>query len=227
MTPRQRELLQLMYTTQRGGGGPDPFTASGLQLSQTPAPEAEDEARTDQPTQEKPLEAPKLQAAKPLAKSKPLQLYNTPAKAFIEGMVKRGWTPQEAAGAAGNVHVESGFKPYIKSSAPGEQSYGLLQWNGARLRGLQQYAQLTGKDWTDPETQMDWINLERTGDSTIFGGDNESHAYHRALSPGGTPADIAERFGRYVERPLDLSQSVDQRRRAADQYAGLGQSSES
>jgi hypothetical protein len=42
-----------------------------------------------------------------------------PGVDFVQGMVRRGWTPNEAAGAAGNVHVESGFRPYIKSAAPG------------------------------------------------------------------------------------------------------------
>lgn len=149
-----------------------------------------------------------------------------PAVDFVQGMVRRGWAPNEAAGAAGNVHVESGFKPYIKSAAPGEQSYGFLQWNGDRLRGLQNYAQQTNKDWTDPDTQMDWIHMERTGDSIKYGGTDERWAYRHAFKGGGSPADIAQRFGIYVERPQDINQSVDLRRRAATQYAGVGQSTE-
>lgn len=140
-------------------------------------------------------------------------------EAFVKGMIKRGWTPEEAAGAAGNVHVESGFKPYVKSSVPGEQSYGFLQWNKDRLQGLKNYAASKGKDWRDPDTQMDWIHLERTGESVKYGGTNEASAYKKAFSGGGSPAEIAQRFGRFVERPKDLSQSVKIRMSAADRYA--------
>lgn len=137
---------------------------------------------------------------------------------FVEGMMRRGWTIQEAAGAAGNAHVESGFKPTIKSSVPGEHSYGFLQWNGPRLKGLQNMAASTGRDWTDPETQMDWINMERSGKSVEFGGTDERAMYSKALT-GGTPEDIAQRFGQYVERPKRLSDTLAMRRQAASKYA--------
>ena len=144
------------------------------------------------------------------------------AEAFVKGMIKRGWTPSEAAGAAGNVHVESGFKPGVKSSVPGEQSFGFLQWNKDRLQGLKNYAASKGMDRQSPEAQMDWINLERTGGSVKYGGTDESGAYKKALSAGGTPEQIAARFGQYVERPKDLSQSVRERMGAAMQYAKFG-----
>jgi hypothetical protein len=143
------------------------------------------------------------------------------AEAFVKGMVKRGWTPEEAAGAAGNVHVESGFRPEIKSSVPKEQSYGFLQWNKERLQGLKNMAAAKKLDWRDPEAQMDWIHMERTGESVKYGGGDERSAYKKAFAGGGDAATIAERFGKYVERPKDLSQSVAQRRGAATQYAKL------
>jgi len=141
------------------------------------------------------------------------------ASDFIRGMVKRGWKPEEAAGAAGNVHVESGFRS-IPSNVPGEQSFGLLQWNGQRLQGLRNYATVHGLDINDLETQMDYANLERTGDSVAYGGTDERGNYRAAFKPGGSPADIAERFGRFVERPLDLGSTLAVRRRAAEQYYG-------
>lgn len=146
-------------------------------------------------------------------------------KSLVDGMIKRGWTPEEAAALAGNVHVESGFRPEIKSKAAGEQSYGFMQWNKERLAGLKNMAAAKGIDWRDPEAQMDWIHMERTGESAKYGGSNEASAYKKAFGSGGTPAQLAERFGRYVERPKDLSQSVKQRMSAADQYAALVQKS--
>jgi len=140
------------------------------------------------------------------------------ASAFVQGMIKRGWSPQEAAGAAGNVHVESGFRPEVKSSSPKEQSYGFMQWNHERLAGLKNMAEARGADWTDPEVQMDYINMERTGESKKFGGSDERSAYRRAFEDGGSASEIAERFGRYVERPWRLADSLEIRKLAAEQY---------
>jgi LysM repeat protein len=139
--------------------------------------------------------------------------------AFMEGMLRRGWTVEEAAAVAGNAHVESGFQPGIKSSVPNENSYGFLQWNQRRLKGLQNMAAQTQRDWTDPEVQMDWINMERTGDSVNYGGEDESRMYAKAFEGGGTPEDMAERFGQFVERPLKLSDTAHIRRAAAAKYA--------
>jgi hypothetical protein len=136
----------------------------------------------------------------------------------MEGMMRRGWTPEEAAGAAGNVHVESGFHPGIKSSVPNESSFGFLQWNNQRLRGLQTMAEASGRDWQDPEVQMDWIQMERNGESVKFGGSDERHFYNKAFSGGGTPEEIAERFGQYVERPRRLADTVEIRKAAAAKY---------
>jgi hypothetical protein len=138
-----------------------------------------------------------------------------PADAFIVGMRRRGWTPEEAKGTAGNIAVESGFSPSVKSSVPNESSYGFLQWNKDRLQGLKNYADSVEKDWRDPETQMDWMDMERSGASRDFGGSDERTAYRRAFAGGGTPAEIAGRFAKYVERPKDLSQSIAQREAAA------------
>ena len=171
-----------------------------------------------------------VQAAEPKAQLTKTKAGKTPeysgAEAFVQGLVKRGWTPEEAAGAAGNAHVESGFKSGVKSSAPGEQSFGFLQWNSKRLQGLKNYAASKGMDWQDPEAQLDWIHLERTGGSTKYGGPDESAAYKKALAGGGSPQDIAARFGKYVERPKDLSQSVNQRMSAASSYLKFAKTSE-
>ena len=126
---------------------------------------------------------------------------------------------EEAAAAAGNAHVESGFQPGIKSSVPSENSYGFLQWNQKRLTGLQNMAAQTQRDWTDPEVQMDWINMERTGKSVDYGGEDETRMYARAFEGGGSPEDMAERFGQFVERPKKLSDTAHIRRAAAAKYA--------
>jgi len=131
-------------------------------------------------------------------------------------MVNRGWSVPEASAAAGNVHVESGFRPGIV--APNGDT-GLLQWNGGRLSGMQRYAAATGRDWRDPEAQMDWIAMERSGDSRRWGVD-ERGGYRRAFAGGGAPGDMAATFGQYVERPKDLSATVGQRSAMAVAYGG-------
>lgn len=160
------------------------------------------------------------ETSRPAPKAGKTQAY-AGGQAFVDGLIKRGWTPDEAAAAAGNAHVESGFKPGVKSSVANEQSYGFLQWNGKRLQGLKNMAKDKGLDWQDPEAQLDYIHMERTGESAKYGGTDESAMYKKALSGGGSPAEMAERFGKYVERPKDLSQSVKLRMAAADQYAAL------
>jgi len=138
-------------------------------------------------------------------------------QAFVRGMVDRGWTPQEAAAAAGNVHVESGFVPAI-SQQGGGPGRGLAQWGGDRFTGLQKYAAATGRDWHDPNVQMDWLAMERTGESTTYGGSDERGAFTKAFAGGGTPAELAENFGRYVERPARLSDTLTDRRAYAELY---------
>jgi hypothetical protein len=137
-------------------------------------------------------------------------------QAFVQGLVNRGWSVPEASAAAGNAHVESGFRPGIV--APNGDT-GLLQWNGPRLAGMQRYAAATGRDWRDPEAQLDWIAMERSGDSRRFGVD-ERGGYRKAFAGGGAPGDMAAGFGQYVERPADLSASVAQRSAMATAYGG-------
>jgi len=177
------------------------------------------EPKTQEKPQEKPQAKPEAKALGYRAKLPPVIRTSMAGHNFVQGMINRGWTPAEAAAAAGNVHVESGFFPGIKSLSPGEQSFGLMQWNGDRLAGLQRYGLAFGRDWKDPEVQMDYINMERNGQSVVYGGTDERRAYQNAFGRGGSAADMAERFGRYVERPLTLANTVDQRRAAAEEYS--------
>jgi hypothetical protein len=142
---------------------------------------------------------------------------------FMQGMVQRGWSPQEAAAAAGNVQVESVFRPGIQEVKPlaGRGGYGLIQWTGPRRRALERYAATTGRNIADPQVQMDWLAMERSGESTRYGGPDERASFQRAFARGGSPEDIAHRFGRFVERPANLGATAAKRRAAAARYARL------
>jgi|SRR5262245_29813127 len=232
---KQTELLQHFFK-QLGGGGPmgamlAASQGGGLDLELEPDEEdkpaitgadfTEDQEEEEPEAEGKP-QRPQYQPEEPVTpeetpRGSKSHMYSGSSQ-FVKGMIARGWTPEEAAGVAGNVHVESGFKPYIKSSVPGEHSYGFLQWNKERLRGLQNMAAIQGRDWQDPEVQMDYIQAERSGDSIKFGGGDERNSYYKAFAQGGTPAEIAERFGRFVERPLRLADTVETRRKMAEMY---------
>src|SRR5262245_16023487 len=149
-------------------------------------------------------------------KPPPLSQGSYQPNAFVQGMVNRGWTNDEAAAAAGNAHIESGFIP--ANVAPGGDS-GLIQWAGPRLAGLQSYASATGRSWKDPEAQMDWLSVERSGEPTKWGGSDERDSFRKAFDTGGSPQEMAARFGQFVERPRDLSATVGQRMAAAGLYA--------
>lgn len=69
-----------------------------------------------------------------------------------------GYNPVQAAAITGNIEQESGFNPM--SLNKGEGAYGLLQWRGPRLTGLQQFAQSQGADPSDWRTQLDFMRYE-------------------------------------------------------------------
>lgn len=69
-----------------------------------------------------------------------------------------GYTPTQAAALLGNMEQESGFNP--NSINKGEGAYGLLQWRGPRLAGLQQFAQSQGADPSDWRTQLNFARYE-------------------------------------------------------------------
>jgi Phage tail lysozyme len=154
---------------------------------------------------------------KPTRKTRPTSV----SERFIAGMVQRGWTPAEAAAAAGNIHAESGFDPGIQERRPiaGRGGFGFLQWTGPRRRALERFAQLTGRSLSDPELQMDFLHAERTGESTRYGGPDERRSYRQAFPEGGGPRELAYRFGAHVERPANLAASAETRTTAARQFA--------
>ncbi|MDQ3158521.1 MAG: phage tail tip lysozyme [bacterium] len=71
---------------------------------------------------------------------------------------KVGFTPIQAAGAMGNILAESGFNP--EAINPTSGAYGLIQWLGGRLTGLENFATSQGKDKSDLELQLDYMKQE-------------------------------------------------------------------
>lgn len=73
-------------------------------------------------------------------------------------LLSKGVPPVGAAAILGNIEGESSFNP----AATNGTHDGLCQWGGGRLTGLRTYASSKGKEWTDVQTQLEymWSELE-------------------------------------------------------------------
>jgi len=75
------------------------------------------------------------------------------------------YTPKQACGIIGNLLQESNLNPMQPSEVPGEDSYGIAQWNAAeiagyRQQGLIQYCTLHGYDYTSLSGQLKYLKYE-------------------------------------------------------------------
>lgn len=125
-------------------------------------------------------------------------------RALFDGLVQRGLTPVMAAGVLGNLHGESGFNPTI--GGDNGTSFGLAQWRGDRLTALKNLASTTGRDWRDPEVQLDHLVAELKGP--------EARA-HQALQAARTPGEASDAFMRHFERPAEWAMRQSGPKRAA------------
>jgi hypothetical protein len=83
---------------------------------------------------------------------------NVDPKYLMDGLMKRGYTPQAAAGMVGNAAQESGFK--TGAIGDGGAAMGLWQWNGPRKKALVNFAMDKGQDPASPDLQMDFLHYE-------------------------------------------------------------------
>lgn len=86
----------------------------------------------------------------------------------VKFFVDQGFTLKQAVGIVGNLDVESGMSTTIKSKFPGENSFGLAQWNSARKAGnrygkLLSFASKRGLVWSDFYTQLQFVVFELNG----------------------------------------------------------------
>ena len=66
-----------------------------------------------------------------------------------------GYTDIQVAGIIGNLYQESGLNPArVESNGEG---IGLVQWSFGRKQSLINYASSKGKDWTDLESQLEFL----------------------------------------------------------------------
>lgn len=127
----------------------------------------------------------------------------------VNGLVARGFSPEEAAVAAGNIFGESGFN--TKAIGDNGKSLGLMQWKGPRRKALEQLASDRGVDPTDFNVQLDHAASELRGP--------EQKNFLRAMREGKSLEDKTGLFMKYVERPSDTSEGNRTRRVNAAQDA--------
>lgn len=80
------------------------------------------------------------------------------SKYIQQKLMSMGFTATAAAGVVGNLVQESG----LRTDAIGDNgtSGGLAQWHNERLDALKRFAAARGKDWTDLDTQIEFLAEE-------------------------------------------------------------------
>lgn len=90
-------------------------------------------------------------------------------------LLAQGFSDVQAAAVLGNFISESGMEPNIESAFPGEESFGIAQWNPAsnRRQQLEEFASTRGLDYTVLETQLQFFYYDFSTLSPGFFGYNQ------------------------------------------------------
>ena len=148
---------------------------------------------------------------------KKMRLNNTQKNVAIDlmnGLIKRGLSPIEAAGLLGNIAQESqfNFSAWNRNDL-GSASGGLVQWRGDRLTKLKSFAKSKGKPWTNKEVQLDFLMYElNTSYSSI----------RNKAKSASTPYDASEAFAGYeayagYDGTLKSAKSLQKSKKWSDQ----------
>lgn len=84
---------------------------------------------------------------------------------FLTGI---GYSKQATAGILGNMYQESGVNPTMIQGNGRGPAAGICQWENyntksARWKSMSDYAQSKGKQWTDLQSQLEWLDKEMQG----------------------------------------------------------------
>lgn len=123
------------------------------------------------------------------------------AQYAMQKLMSLGWSKEQAAGIVGNLIQESGLN--TASVGDGGTSGGVAQWHNERWAALKEYAANSGRDWTDLDAQLEFLDYElRHGESAA--GD--------ALRGTTTAEGSAQAFSDLFERPAAEAANNEQRR---------------
>jgi len=126
-----------------------------------------------------------------------------------------GYSEIATAAVMGNIYQESKWDPAIEN---GIGAIGLIQWLD-RAPGLRNYAASKGTDWTDVNTQIEFLLAELTVGGGAGGFANYQFGDHKSDWENATSiATATEIFARYFERCGEGEMMLDVRVTAAQQY---------
>lgn len=151
-------------------------------------------------------------------------------------LTSAGFTDEAAAAVMGNMEAESGVDPTCIQSGGAGPAAGICQWENyntktGRWKALYDYAENRGKDWTDLQSQLDFLMGELETQFTAYTGHGK-HYYDNGEWCWWPTAmtseeyktltnieEATEIFCRVVERPS--IPHLDRRINAAQEYYNL------
>lgn len=124
-------------------------------------------------------------------------------------LIKKGYSPAQASGIAGNIYVESGYK--TGALGDGGTSYGLCQWHNSRWERLVEFCEEKGLDSSSVEGQLIYLDWELK---------TREKKARKELMKTTTPYDSAYAFAKYFERPSKINPK--RMRKAEEVFQKLG-----
>ncbi len=112
------------------------------------------------------------------------------AQYAMQKLIGLGWSKEQAAGIVGNLLQESGMD--TTSVGDGGTSGGIAQWHNERWDALKEYAANTGREWTDLDAQLEYLDYELRNGESVAG---------NALRRQTTSEGSAQVFSDMFERP--------------------------
>ena len=109
-------------------------------------------------------------------------------------LIKKGYSPSQASGIAGNIYVESGYK--TGALGDGGTSYGLCQWHNTRWERLVKFCEEKDLDSSSVEGQLIYLDWELK---------TREKKARKELMKTTTPYDSAYAFAKYFERPSKIN----------------------
>lgn len=124
-------------------------------------------------------------------------------------LIKKGYSPSQASGIAGNIYVESGYK--TGALGDGGTSYGLCQWHNTRWERLVKFCEEKDLDSSSVEGQLIYLDWELK---------TREKKARKELMKTTTPYDSAYAFAKYFERPSKINPK--RMRKAEEVFQKLG-----
>lgn len=133
--------------------------------------------------------------------------------AYLYLVKKYNLTPIQASGIIGNLEAESNFNTTIKGEADDKGSVGIAQWHSERKTGLYNFASKNNKNWSDLDTQLDYLMYELN-----------SPQYKEAkqgLLSAKTPMEATKVFMDKFEKPAEWAKKQSFKNRVRGAYSVL------